>query len=275
MLKYLSQYDYIFESKQEKSCNIYDINYIWQCWLQGTESAPSIVKSCLKSVEHYHANLKIKILDLNNVQEYIQIPKHIFLKFQQGIIGQAHFSDYIRVALLAKYGGTWIDSTVLLTDAIPNEILAQDFFAYKFPPWCKLSNIPQLDYIFSTQTRNIDKRCFSNWFMHAKQSNRLIMLIKLFLEEYWSRENTAFDYYMFHLYTTYAILKDYECNRIFFNMHEISNAYPHLLQQCLSKPHDADLFNKIRHLTNIHKLTYKLPSSLPKDSFLCHINTLF
>lgn len=35
----------------EKSANE-NIEYIWQCWLQGIEQAPDLVKMCLNSVEN-------------------------------------------------------------------------------------------------------------------------------------------------------------------------------------------------------------------------------
>jgi hypothetical protein len=36
-------------------------------------------------------------------------------KYQKKIIDNTHFSDLLRLELLIKYGGTWIDASVLVT----------------------------------------------------------------------------------------------------------------------------------------------------------------
>ena len=39
-------------------------------------------------------------------------------KFTNNIFSITHFSDIIRMALLSKYGGYWIDSTYLVTSPL-------------------------------------------------------------------------------------------------------------------------------------------------------------
>ncbi len=268
ILEYFSTYDYLFESATENYENTFTIPYVWQCWLQGHENAPKIVRTCLKSIKNEHGNLKIKILDVKNIHNFITIPKHILEKYAKGYICHAHFTDYVRVALLAKYGGTWIDATVFLTDKIPQNIFEQEFFAFKFPPWCDLNSLPALEIIFSEKTRKLDMRAFSNWFMHAKSNNRLIKLIKVFLEEYWARENAPFDYFMFHFFATYIILKDAHCGNIFKNMFEINSAYAHLLQQCLLQSYDANLYAQIQASSPIHKLMHNFTEEIQADTFI-------
>ena len=36
-------------------------------------------------------------------------------KYKKGIFTRTHFSDILRLELLTKYGGTWIDASVLIT----------------------------------------------------------------------------------------------------------------------------------------------------------------
>ncbi len=272
-LSYLHKYAHVFEADFIESKKTFPIPYIWQCWLQGKEQAPDIIKTCLNSVQKHQPKHTIKVLDIHTVHDFIHIPQHIQDKFHQNIIPAAHFTDYIRVALLAKYGGTWLDSTIFLSDTIPNDLLTQDFFAYKFPPWCDLPNkkLPECSVVFSERTRHMDKRCFSNWCMHAKAHNRLMQVTKLFLEEYWAKENTIYDYYMFHLFCTYAILQDSLCQKSFVEMPEVSNAYPHLLQQCLLQPFDATLYNSIKNTTPLHKLTHKIMDKVTTGSFAHYI----
>ncbi len=271
MIKLFTKYDYVFKSARDEHINTFNTKYIWLCWLQGQETAPDLVKACFKSVQRYHSDYKIKLLDLNSVQKYVEIPNYLLDKYKYNIINQAHFSDYIRVALLAKYGGTWIDATVFLSNPIPKFILDQDYFVFKFPLWCNLPSWPSIDFIFSNNVRDLDKRSSSNWFMHAKAGHRLIYLTKKFLEEFWSNEDSTFNYFMFQLFNTYAILKDDECKEVFLKTPTISNAYNHLLQQHLLQKFDITVYENIKKLTPVHKLTHKLPQNFPSNSFVKHI----
>ena len=49
----------------EKSANE-NIEYIWQCWLQGIEQAPDLVKMCLNSVEKYKKSNQKRIIISNS-----------------------------------------------------------------------------------------------------------------------------------------------------------------------------------------------------------------
>lgn len=92
---------------------------IWVCWFQGIEQAPEIVKVCVKSIqENISKNAKVHIITFGNLGEYVKIPDIITKKMKQGNITLTQYSDIIRYALLSKYGGFWIDSTILVTSNI-------------------------------------------------------------------------------------------------------------------------------------------------------------
>ena len=100
---------------------------IWWCWLQGYDAAPPIVKACYNSlmrefkgsrvqeVQGLNDDYEIKVIDGENWKEYIELPDFIVKKWEKKQIPPALFSDLLRLELLIKYGGTWIDSTVLCT----------------------------------------------------------------------------------------------------------------------------------------------------------------
>ena len=57
-------------------------------------------------------NFKVlNYIDKYNVEKYIKLPSYIKEKFNNGSFCIAHFSDIVRMGLLLKYGGYWIDST--------------------------------------------------------------------------------------------------------------------------------------------------------------------
>lgn len=85
--------------KQPKAANN---DTIWFCWLQGIEEAPLLVKRCLESLRKNIPDKKIIVIDGNNLGEYVNMPDYITDKWQRGIIGNAHFSDLLRLELLIE-----------------------------------------------------------------------------------------------------------------------------------------------------------------------------
>lgn len=53
-------------------------------------------------------------------------------KWNKGIINNANFSDVLRVEILSKYGGIWLDATVYCTGSTIKELIEKNpFFMYK------------------------------------------------------------------------------------------------------------------------------------------------
>ena len=160
-----------------------DNKYVWFCWLQGIDKAPDIVKACLKSQKQWIKGRTFVIITADNYSEYISLPRFIEEKYAKGVIPKALFSDLIRLELLIKYGGTWIDSTVMITGRnYPEEIFDCQLF------------MPQ--YI----SRNGTRQGISNWMITSNKGNHLLVLLKEMLFEYWRRYDCVVDYYIFHLF---------------------------------------------------------------------------
>ena len=131
--KYLLRYRYVLDKLSSSRYHRTDQRQtkVWVCWLQGYDKAPHIVKRCIDSIRQHSRGLDTVVIDNTNIHDYITIPRHISEKYEKGIIPNAHYSDYIRVSLLALHGGIWIDSTVLLTDSLPDRIIDTDLFCFK------------------------------------------------------------------------------------------------------------------------------------------------
>lgn len=143
-IEYLKKYTYVLNNIEETETSDKFQNKIWQLWLQGAENMPAIVKKCTESVKKFHGD-NIILLTNENLNNYIQLPTYIVEKYKKGIITNANFSDIIRLSLLSRYGGCWVDSTIYLTDKIPDEILNADFFSFKsFDSNC-LKNVKSLE----------------------------------------------------------------------------------------------------------------------------------
>ena len=105
---------------------------IWMFWSTGIENAPDIVKKCVASVRENLPDRKIHILSMADYRDYVTFPSFIQERIDSGQMMNAHMADLLRLALLIKYGGTWIDATVLCTSGqIPSYMLDSNLFVFQ------------------------------------------------------------------------------------------------------------------------------------------------
>lgn len=105
---------------------------IWWSWLQGENEAPELAKVCLESLRRNFPEYKIVVITNDNLGDYIELPQKILDKFNAGWIKGAQFADIIRLNLLAKYGGVWMDATVFCTgNRFIKVIETSDMFMYQ------------------------------------------------------------------------------------------------------------------------------------------------
>lgn len=185
---------------------------IWWCWLQGLASAPPIVKACCNSLVHGEwftvHGYTVKVIDNANWREYVELPDYIVKKWEKGQIPAAHFSDLLRVQLLIKYGGTWIDSTVLCTGVNVNHNDNENLKVSQPSTDCEpveplntqLKQFMDADlFMFQyTQPGSEQWRGISNWFITACRNNEVLMVLRDMLFEYWKDFDCMVDYYIFH-----------------------------------------------------------------------------
>ncbi|WP_241627798.1 capsular polysaccharide synthesis protein, partial [Rosenbergiella epipactidis] len=96
-----------------------DNNIVWSVWLQGENEAPDLVKRCFDSIRKNHLQ-ELKVIDLENLNQYLIINPKILDKYKSGIISNTSFSEIIRLELLSNYGGLWVDSTIFCYKPMPN-----------------------------------------------------------------------------------------------------------------------------------------------------------
>ncbi|WP_298994755.1 capsular polysaccharide synthesis protein [uncultured Desulfovibrio sp.] len=218
-----------------------DVDYVWQFWGQGIENAPPIVKVCVKSVSHNLAHKRHVVLSRDTVCNYVDLPAYVWDKYEKKIIPEAHFSDIVRLMLLRKYGGTWIDATVLLTKRPPDAFFTAPFFWFSCPPESLLGGSRILG---------------SVWYLHAAKGQELVRASLDALLEYWKNYDYLAHYYILHLIFSnlienYKVLwKEWESIPFY------SSVPPHVLQLELSKPFNQSRFEDILEMSAVHKLTY-------------------
>ncbi len=220
-------------------------NYVWSCWLQGMDKAPDIVKACIESQKRWLKDRTFVIITADNYAEYISLPQHVEEKYAKQIIPDALFSDLIRVELLIKYGGTWIDSTVMMTgDNYPKEI-------FRCP-------------IFMPQYIGRDGTWYgvSNWMITASRDNHLLILLREMLYEYWRRYDCVVDYYIFHLFFR-MIAREYAdeiAKMPVLNSYHCTELLKHLGEHCQSEQLQRFLLK-----VSIHKLSCRINDEVARD----------
>ena len=234
----------IDKKEEEKS------NKIWICWFQGIEKAPELVKACYNSVVKNYNDKQIIVLTEENYKQYVDIPEYILKKWEKGYITFAHFSDILRIELLSKYGGLWLDSTIFTTkksDLVFNDNI--ELFVFK-----------QVD----LDRKNSLTVVASNWLIYANKDNNIINLTKKLLYQYWKDYNHAINYNIFHIFFKFAteVYKD-EWDKV----PTFNNISPHILQFELNDDFEEVRFNQIRGMSDFHKLNWRIKSENKNSSY--------
>ena len=111
--------------------------YAWSCWWQGMEEAPDLIKACINSQKKYlPKEAELIIITRDNYCDYVDFPQWLLDKAEDGRVTLTTFSDVIRASLLYKYGGIWLDSTILLTEPLPLEFWDYDVFTIREFHYC-------------------------------------------------------------------------------------------------------------------------------------------
>jgi hypothetical protein len=213
-------------------------NKVWVCWFQGMGNAPLVVQRCYESMQKNLKKEDIILLTDENLGNYVTFPDFIIEKYKNGAITKTHLTDLLRLELLSKYGGVWIDSTVLCTGEIPQYIIDSDFFVFRcLKPGRDGVAVP-----------------ISSWYMEATTNNRIVIAVKELMYEYWKRNNTLIDYFLIHNFIQMALEKYPEEEK---KMVKSPNDIPHILLLDIFEPFNAQKYKVIKSMTPIHKLAYK------------------
>ena len=215
----------------------------------------------MASIRRHSGGRQVIVLDKNSLKNFIDIPDHIEKKYSSGIIPNAHFSDFVRVALLKKYGGTWIDATVYLTAPIPETITNCKFFVFRTKQWTNFhQGAVSNKYLYGLNSKIYQYYnfflCCSSWFIHSTGNSHIINKVYDLMSEYWANEDTLIDYFCFHYFITLCVIFSFDCQREYFQMPMFSNMYPHIMQSVALKDFDSELYHEIIKNCFIHKMTY-------------------
>lgn len=111
--------------------------YAWSCWWQGMDEAPDLIKACINSLKRYLPDeVALLIITKDNYRDYVDFPQWLIDKVENGRVTLTTFSDVIRASLLYRYGGIWLDSTILLTETLPVDFWDYEIFTIREFRYC-------------------------------------------------------------------------------------------------------------------------------------------
>ena len=187
---------------------------IWMCWFQGEENFKPLNKKCVDRWKSLNSDWEINILNDETISNYT--PEYIkILKESPKRTAQAR-SDLLRILLLSKYGGVWVDVSVYpmqpLSDFYSEVVNDTGFFTYRF-----------FDRSF---TRGGDRETVS-WFLCTDKAHHpLIEKWKTnFIDKFKSKD--VWKFYTFHETLTHLYDNDTQIQYILDNMIQIDQAIPH------------------------------------------------
>lgn len=229
---------------------------IWILWFQGYEAAPEIVKRCIESAKKYSKGHEVVVLDDTNLSEYVELPDYVIKKYEQNIITMQQMSDIIRLALLNRWGGLWLDATIYVTEPIPDVWFEEPICVYRYG---EIENA--FPYIFVGMS-----------VIGADKGNLIISLMYEIMLEYWRRYRFIIEYLQINIFFTLAIAHSEEAKRMFENIPYFSMDSSTILSRELGATYSRERAQAVKRAVVLHKLYHDAErENFKEDSNLVRI----
>lgn len=105
---------------------------VWSYWAQGKNEMPEVVRLCISSWSSRGGMEDVRVLEDQSVFDYLT-PEDLPISFFELPVQMK--SDALRFALLARYGGIWMDASTLASRPIVpwlrEDLGVEDFFVFR------------------------------------------------------------------------------------------------------------------------------------------------
>lgn len=239
----IEKYKKLFLEIQENT-EIKKEKYIWICWFQGGEDMPDIVRTCIGSIKkNVGDDIKIIVLTVDNLYEYVSFPKHISEKVYNGRITLTHFSDMVRFELLSRYGGLWIDATVYAGKEIPGTLMDQPLYSIQYP----------------REERNDFYGCLTSFLIGGNFCGESRLIFSFMLEvfyAYWAKYSVLLDWHLVNI--VYAMLyRNIPQARKLIDQIGVTDNKVQALAQIANQPYDDRIWNELMSEQRFHKMNWR------------------
>lgn len=138
---------------------------IWSLWLQGADQLPPMQARCIASWRDRNPDCEVRLLDRHSVADWIDIDIDHLVSL--GAAPQA-LSDLIRICLLDRHGGVWVDATTLCLVPLARwlPVFSQrGFFAFDRPQ---------------------PSRRVASWFLYGEPGNVIVSAWQQATQRFWA-----------------------------------------------------------------------------------------
>lgn len=210
---------------------------VFTFWWQGFDELPEVVKLCNDSLINNLNGLNVVMIDKNNITKYIEIPDYIYQRVQNGEMSLSHFSDIVRMSLLIKYGGMWIDSCLFVLKPLR---ISNELTMCRFPINTSLCD---------------GKWCFGQ--ISVSPGHKLMRYMYDCLTEYWRRFNAPIDYLMFDAFMMTAY-KEFDDIKSEIDKFEITSPDLHKSRYLFDQPAEDAVFKNFISDNQFLSLTWRI-----------------
>lgn len=217
---------------------------VFMYWGQGFADAPPVVEACRRQLELLNPDANLHFLDNRNLETYAALPDRVL----EGTDGQwAARADAIRLDLLARYGGTWLDATCYPTAPLADFVVRGDspLFAPRFSP-----------------------HRVASWLLSAPLSSYVVRLQRAAFFSWWDERDDLVDYYLFHHVFEALCHLDERFAAEWATCPSIPSAPAHALGLAMRKPGSMSQLPELLPHSPVHKLSYHRGEDVPLDSAL-------
>ncbi|WP_229071317.1 capsular polysaccharide synthesis protein [Actinoplanes sp. DH11] len=223
---------------------------IFVYWAQGFEAAPPVVRACLAALKENNPGNRVHELTDANISAYVDVPGGLMEALDGN---RTHFSDLLRLLLLEKFGGIWVDGTCLVSEPLRPHITRalerSSVFAFNYTG----------PYI-------------SSWFLAARPGSYVIHLWRAACFLWWEKRGELIDYFLMHHVFEMLYHLDDRFRAEWDAGLRLNSKPPHALQTVMLESYDPDMYQTVMEGSFAHKLRYKYqPHELRSESYLARI----
>lgn len=216
---------------------------IWTAWLQGESNAPKVIQLTIQSMrKHANGHTVIVITD-ENVDNYVQIPLKIKQKHAEGKMRNAHFADVIRMLVLEKYGGIWLDATMFLHEPIDESAFVSPFYS--------------IGYDSSDKVKYISNNKWIVGIIGGCACSQYLSRISEMLISYWKEHIVPIDYFVFDYLVEILYLNDNSFRTIVDDLKKYRKGFTFELNLVINEPYNENVMKKLFSNNNIYILSYR------------------
>jgi Capsular polysaccharide synthesis protein/Tetratricopeptide repeat len=218
---------------------------VYVFWAQGIQDAPPLVRLCARHARHHHGE-RVTFLDGPALRQRLELPPEVARS-----IGAdwTKLSDLLRLELLRRHGGIWLDATCLTCAPLPDVLPRNGFFAFTIRPGRPAS-----------------------WLLAAAPGHHIIATMCAAQHVYWAHHERARDYFLFHHMFEALTLLDERFGALWSETPTIGRRDAQAFQRAMLDPYEPERFRALLGGSAVHKLSWKYgPGAIAQDTMLARL----